>query len=398
MNNRFKIINDNLKINDDLYEKTIVIIYLYYIDTLEFYNDWIKKIPNKIRIVIISSDEAVIKKIQKLIGKRDITYVIKENRGRDISALLISAKDYLNKYTYFCYIHDKKANSEWLKEDVKEWTYCLWHNTLKDEKYINGILDFLYSMPDAGLLQPPNVVCDKLPIGYADNWYGNLDNCNQLLEMLKINRTLTEEDEVLGVGTVFWARKQCLKKLLDYFWTYDLFPEEPLPLDGTISHAIERSMPYIAEEAGFKTYTVMSKEYAEAMLGNTHEALRIMYSFIKKNDYLYNCYEMKIHAQRLKDIKNYIQTKKEVYIYGAGEYGTSLMKCLKREGIEVDGFIVTRIDRKKLKIDIPVYEIDQISFTKQTGVIIGVSYDKIDIIKKTLINRGFNDFIDGYSI
>ena len=74
------------------------------------------------------------------------------------------------------------------------------------------------------------------------------------------------------------------------------------------------------------------------------------------------------------------------------------MKCLKREGIEVDGFIVTRIDREKLKVGIPVYEIDQISFTKQTGVIIGVSCDKIDIIKKTLINRGFNDFIDGYSI
>lgn len=397
MNNCFKIIDDHSKTNIDLMKKTVIIIYLYYMDTLPYYIAWIDKISNHIKIVIISSDKNVIEKVQMQIDRNDISYIIKENRGRDISALLISAKKYIEKYDFFCYVHDKKANSDWLKADVEEWTYCLWHNTLRDEDYINGVLDFFYKTPDAGLLQPPNVVCDKLPIGYDDNWYGNLESCNRLLKMLKIERTLTDKDEVYGMGTVFWAKKQCLKKLIEYPWTYDIFPEEPLSLDGTISHAIERILPYVVEDAGFRTYTVMSREYAEIMIGNTNKAMHIMYNFIKQNNCLHNCNEIRNYEQRLKDIKNYIQNKKRVYIYGAGEYGVSLMKNLKQNEMQVDGFIVTQIDEKQSRVDdLPVYGIDNLILTKEIGVIIGVSYDKAAIIKKNLIKRGFYDYFDGY--
>ncbi len=39
-------------------------------------------------------------------------------------------------------------------------------------------------------------------------------------------------------------------------------PPEPLPQDGTISHAIERIYPFVAQSAGYPPAVVMSKSYA----------------------------------------------------------------------------------------------------------------------------------------
>lgn len=55
------------------------------------------------------------------------------------------------------------------------------------------------------------------------------------------------------LGTMFWARAAALKPLAELGLTPDDYPEEPLPDDGTILHAIERLMPSIAHHAGFQT-------------------------------------------------------------------------------------------------------------------------------------------------
>jgi lipopolysaccharide biosynthesis protein len=54
------------------------------------------------------------------------------------------------------------------------------------------------------------------------------------------------------VGTMFWARTAALKPLFNLKLGWSDYPEEPLPNDGTILHALERLLPFVAQHAGYR--------------------------------------------------------------------------------------------------------------------------------------------------
>ena len=57
------------------------------------------------------------------------------------------------------------------------------------------------------------------------------------------------------IGTMFWARSAALKPLFDLKLARDDYPPEPIPYDGTILHAIERLLPFVAQHAGYRVAT-----------------------------------------------------------------------------------------------------------------------------------------------
>jgi lipopolysaccharide biosynthesis protein len=57
------------------------------------------------------------------------------------------------------------------------------------------------------------------------------------------------------VGTMFWARSSALAPLLELGLTWDSYPKEPAPIDGTVLHAIERLLPSVVQHAGFRYAT-----------------------------------------------------------------------------------------------------------------------------------------------
>ena len=57
----------------------------------------------------------------------------------------------------------------------------------------------------------------------------------------------------MAVGTVYWSRVDALRKLFEYEWKYEDFDMEPLAEDGTLSHAIERILEFVARDAGYES-------------------------------------------------------------------------------------------------------------------------------------------------
>jgi lipopolysaccharide biosynthesis protein len=57
------------------------------------------------------------------------------------------------------------------------------------------------------------------------------------------------------IGTMFWARPAALKPLFDLRLGWDDYPAEPVPIDGTMLHALERLLPVVATHAGFGLMT-----------------------------------------------------------------------------------------------------------------------------------------------
>ncbi|MFP3831156.1 rhamnan synthesis F family protein, partial [Pseudomonas sp. SIMBA_021] len=61
--------------------------------------------------------------------------------------------------------------------------------------------------------------------------------------------------------TMFWARPQALRPFLALSLSPDDYPEEPLPTDVTILHAMERLITCVALESGFDFATTFLPDY-----------------------------------------------------------------------------------------------------------------------------------------
>ena len=93
------------------------------------------------------------------------------------------------------------------------------------------------------------------------SWAVNLDATKELAKRLNLNCELNERYEPYVLGTSLWFRVEAMLPLLKYTFTTEDLPQEPLPPDGTISHAVERIFPYVAQSQGYYSGWVMTERY-----------------------------------------------------------------------------------------------------------------------------------------
>ncbi|MDH1381235.1 glycosyltransferase [Comamonas aquatica] len=158
------------------------------------------------------------------------------NRGRDIGPFLTAfGSRIVANYDFIGHLHTKKS------VDIKDasvgaaWYRFLLENLLGGQSgaMMDRILGYMNNTPSIGMVFPddPNVV----------GWGANKPFAASLAGRLGI--TELPEHFVFPVGTMFWARVDALKR----FWALGLewndYPEEPLPYDGSMLHALERLFP-----------------------------------------------------------------------------------------------------------------------------------------------------------
>lgn len=157
-----------------------------------------------------------------------------DNRGRDIPSKYIVFNEAIQSYDLCLFSHGKESDGQWFHD----------HNFLLAGSFerVNGILDLFAAESDLGLLFP-----DYLPAMLPYIGWGTMrSQVDQLLELFGFN---TEPIELLEfpAGGFFWARPKALELLHSLGLTFDDLPQEPLSVDGTILHALER-MPCLSCE------------------------------------------------------------------------------------------------------------------------------------------------------
>lgn len=401
------------KFESQLYDKCAVFVNLYYLESVGMYMDYLNGIPNDIHIYVYSSNEEVLAKAQNLQTRPNILYHLKENRGRDISVLLISARETMLQYEYICFLHDKKANADYLKDDVDIWIDNLWGNTVGSAEYIDQVLQLFENNSELGLLVPPEAFGTYTAHWYGDTWLENYLLCKNLADHLKLNADIKEDKMPFTIGTAFWAKTKALKKLFEKEWNYSDFPEEPMPIDGTISHAIERIFGYAAQDAGYKTGTIMSDQYASWLLLSAQEHMRTMFLQLQKQEHIHNMAQIINLDEREKMLGEFCGRYENIYIYGAGNYGKSIYQFVKDRGWQVKGFLVSTRKRTTPTVQgLQVYEIQELAMdekaeekenekviekaNEKTGIIIGVSYEYRNEIEAVLEDNGFKNYIYGF--
>jgi hypothetical protein len=168
------------------------------------------------------------------------------NRGRDIGPFLTGFGPKLfQDYEIVGHLHSKKsphAHDDYLEN----WVEFL-EKGLVGEKggMMDGILDKMASDPLIGIIYPDDPGCF--------GWEGNYAYGENLLKRMGFQSPDKDASMNFPVGTMFWARSAALKPLIDLNLQWDDYPEEPIPIDGSMLHALERIFGILPGLAGYRT-------------------------------------------------------------------------------------------------------------------------------------------------
>lgn len=302
--------------NRVLNKRIAVVIHMHYLDSLEKYENYINIIPQEIIVYFTTSNEKLREKIEIIAACKDNYRIIpKSNRGRDISSFLVACRKEILNFEYICFLHDKKETHPSMKPDTDRWIYSMWENMVGSMFYINNLITYLEKNTGVGLLLPPIYFGERYSFAHENVWYKNYDNTIKLAKRLALHCDIKKTVSPMAIGTVFWAKVEALRKLFEYEWKYEHFDEEPLAKDGTLSHAIERILEFVAKDAGYEIKWVMTDQFAEERLGDFQEALFKTFNRLQKSLGLRHIYDLdRFDNERLKMKKLCRNFKKFIYM------------------------------------------------------------------------------------
>jgi glycosyltransferase involved in cell wall biosynthesis len=165
------------------------------------------------------------------------------NRGRNVGPFLTGPGGAaLSDYDLVVHVHGKR--SSWAKPSFGDrWCTFLWESIIGGE---TAMLDAVVSAFEAD---------DRLGVVFPEDpflldWDRNRPFAEDLAARMRLRGPLPSHFE-FPVGTMFCARPAALQPLFDLGLRWEDYPDEPVALDGTLLHAIERLIPFSAAQAGY---------------------------------------------------------------------------------------------------------------------------------------------------
>ena len=377
-------------------KKAIIIANLYYIADTDMYLQYLSNLPETIDICIVTSNKSIYVRVDSEIKKNgwnNMTILQKMNRGRDISALLVACRDMLPKYEYICFVHDKRGKFAAAKQDEDFWIENLWGNTVVSKEYLANIFDDFDNHPQLGLLVPPEPAGMYQNAWYRSSWGSSFTPTKDLARELGLNCSISIDKPPITLGTVFWCRYDALKKIFDKDWKYTSFPEESLPNDGTISHAIERILGFVAQDAGYKTSIVMNDEYAAKLFALLQVKLHKIFGVLHQMKHIEDFHDVDNIYNIMRKLSNIYDSYENIYLYGTGKVGMNFLIQLECFGMKPKAFIETNCEIGKQVKDIPVYSIENMEVGDNDVVIISVGYKLRSEIQQELEKRKIANYI-----
>ena len=307
---------NNLHILEKLKEqnkKCALIVYIYYQQSVLRCLNYAQYLNDIFDIYIVSSSQLTLDECKRLSIEKNLTvkrFIIKQNRGRDVSSYLIECRDVFFEYEYVCYFHDKMSPQ--LKNNLNSvdfFEHCM-DSILPSREYALNVLNTFENDEKLGLLVPP-------PLNWGLFFFSeHLLNSNNAIMMKKIFKDLSinlpfDNNPIAPYGDYFWCRTKALRIIFNKQWQYSDFPYEPLPIDGTILHAIERVHPTVAQASGFLSAWINSESSEAIFCRNNYYYQRTLASYLLEISRLNSEKEISTYDGLLYHVKNlYIQFRK----------------------------------------------------------------------------------------
>ncbi len=388
-------------INQERHGQTVIILYLYYEDTLLGYFKYLDNIPEDICIYIISSKQCVLDTVKEHSYKKNMEFILKENLGRDVSALLVTGKEIIKNYEYVCFIHDKKGHKPTIEKETELWVENLWGNLIGSSSYIDSVLELLDKNEKLGILSPPEPIGDHFCTWYGFGWHDSFEITKNLAEFLHLETDISADKPPITIGTALWFKTAALRKLFEAGWDYKDFDDSKLNESNYLSYGIERIFAYVAQDAGYDTGEVMTIEYAQKQNNYLHCATGRIFAEMMSFFPFPTTTAIDDCKRNIPRLIKFAKIYKRVYLYGAGNMGRFCLSLLRREGLEAEGFIVSSRPDVEMIDALPVMSIENIDLSgdADTGVVVTVTKPetKMQMLGK-LHEKKINNYIEFWKL
>lgn len=400
-------------LDDSIYAQTAVFAHIYYEDRVDNCLEYLANVPAKIGKYLTTSNPNTFEVLKRFIDNADDTWHLQmvRNHGRDISALWVVDAPILKKYKYVCYVHDKKTSGQ--KGNILNgdyYHYNVWENCLKNETYIKNVLYILSTRDKLGFLSPPFPIFFDYKGLLGNEWTICYEPTVQLAKDLGINANIDEAKPPFAFSNTFWAKTDALLPLINRQLKYEDFPGEPLPIDGSISHAIERIYIYCAQSQGYFSGIMEHDRYASMELNSMQKVMAARNLKLNKTradlDWQWrraeqlqkerDAYKSAIDsaACTIRNAKmqgERLNPNGKIYVYGCGKIGQRVVNSLRNQGYGVDGFLVS--DGQPLQeyvMGIPCIFFSNASIANEDNVIIALNsanYEQVRELVAPIYNK-----------
>lgn len=232
--------------------KVLAIIHGFYTDLLPRMFEQIASLGIDMRILVTTDTASKVAIADEFIRNAGLAghAVLCQNRGRDVAPFLIEGVKHLDDAEIILHLHTKKSLHDSIYSD---WGEFLRKNLIGSRDVALSIIHLLQESK-VGLVYSDHFP----PVNNLRNWGFDFDHAADLLSRIgcKISADTPLE---FPTGTMFWARREAIEPLFGLGLGYESFEPEAGQVDGTLAHAIERSLLYVCEHAGFAHIKVTTR-------------------------------------------------------------------------------------------------------------------------------------------
>lgn len=372
-------------------KKCAIIMHITYLNAIEESVNYIKNLPEEIDLYITTKGNECISRINsniERVGRKNYKVLLAGERGRDVSALLVTCKDILMKYEYLCFVHDNKTRNNLGPLIIGESSmWVRWSNSIKNAEYISNVLELFEKNERLGILVPPIVYAGGSFSAIARSWATSYNATVCLAKRLGLSVNISEKRYNYSIGTTFWCRTNAMRKLFEAGLTYDDFPAEPLPTDGIISHAVERILLYVAQDAGYYAAVVENNEYASGHISDFNYMLRQILN--KSMMPISGYFDVYLSNFELANLEDFVKKNVNVYIYGNGSVARDIKGLLEKWNLKYKACVISDDQEKKEKDVIYVSEIPEAK--ESIGIIVALTgYYQREVVP-ALLEKGYTN-------
>lgn len=205
--------------------------------------------PFKVFASTNSDEKRVI--IESAFNAFGISVVVKvlPNRGWDIAPFVVGFRDEIRMFDICLKLHGKRSRHGPRGEKGTAWRKHLLSGLLGTTVNVRYIVDSFTAHPELGVVMTSH----WRGVARRVNMIGaNYKQMRRLLRRADLSISPDQQIEFPS-GSMFWFRRTAIEPLLDLGLTWSDFNNcRSRDVDGTIAHAIERSIIIFAAKAGFK--------------------------------------------------------------------------------------------------------------------------------------------------
>lgn len=257
--------------------KVAVVLHLYYADLWPLFAKYLKRLGDEgFDLHISLSNQASKIKAEVRQTCSNVYFYELPNVGRDVLPFIhICTKIDGWGYESILKLHSKKSLH---RDDGSEWLEDMLMKLVPSQARNRHSLMKTLADESTAIIGP-----DQHFISLRNYLGSNKVQLEDILDDLGLDTTCVDQPKKYGffAGTMFWARYDAIRPLIQQYYHLEKFDVEAGQLDGTFAHAFERALALVPQLTGRNTYTISNNKSPAVFKVDTTKA-SAKYEYVEK--------------------------------------------------------------------------------------------------------------------